>query len=172
LFRCALTVGSCLQGVLTFEVLGCRTVVGNVHLTANRDGDWSAGNRHEALQSMQLRRVHEVLRAARGRDTELVIASGDFNLPSGSALYDAVVDAGAWRDPFSAADLPTFHADLLPAGASAYRIDYLLIQGDPDRHPVIGTDLLFTEPAAMPSGGTALLSDHVAQMARIGIPRA
>jgi hypothetical protein len=120
---------------------------------------------------MQLRRVHQVLRVARGGDTGLVIASGDFNLPSGSALYEAVVDGGAWRDPFAAADLPTFHAELLPAGALAYRVDYLLVDGDPDRYPVTGTDLLFTEPVAMPSGGTAFLSDHVAQVARIADPR-
>ena len=169
LFRCALALGSGLQGVLTFEVSGRRTVVGNVHLTANRDGDWSVGNRHEALQSMQLSRVQQVLRKARGRDTELVIASGDFNLPSGSALYEAFVGAGAWRDPFAAADLPTFHAELLPAGAKAYRVDYLLVDGDPDRYPVTGTDLLFAEPVAMPSGGTAFLSDHLAQVVRIGV---
>lgn len=171
LFRCALALGSSVQGMLTFEVSGRRTVVGNVHLTANRDGDWSAGNRHEALQSTQLRRVHQVLRAARGGDTELMIASGDFNLPSGSALYEAVVDAGAWRDPFAAADLPTFHAELLPAGAAAYRVDYLLVHGDPDRYTVTRTELLFTEPVAMPLGGMAYLSDHVAQTATIAVPQ-
>lgn len=170
LLRCALALGSCLQGVLTFEVCGRRTVVGNVHLTANRDGDWSAGNRHEALQAAQLRKVHQVLRAARGGETELMIAGGDFNLPSHCALYEAVVDAGAWRDPFAAADLPTFHAGLLPAGAAACRVDYLLVQGDPGRHPVTRTELLFTEAVAMPSGGTAYLSDHVAQMATVAVP--
>ena len=86
-----------------------------------------------------------------------MIASGDFNLPSGSALYEAFVGAGGWRDPFAAADLPTFHAELLPAGAQAHRVDYLLVDGDPDRYPVTGTDLLFAEPVAMPSGGTAFL---------------
>jgi endonuclease/exonuclease/phosphatase family metal-dependent hydrolase len=168
LFRCALGLGSGTQGVLTFEVSGRRTVVGNVHLTANRDGDWSLGNRHEALQAAQLRKVHQALREARRGDTELVIAGGDFNLPSGSALYESLVDAGAWRDPFAAADLPTFHAELLPAGATAYRVDYLLVHGDPDRYPVTGTELLFTGPVAMPSGGTAFLSDHVAQTVTIG----
>ncbi|MEU4730087.1 endonuclease/exonuclease/phosphatase family protein [Streptomyces sp. NPDC023588] len=168
LFRCAVTLGSRLQGVLTFEVSGHRTVVANAHLTANRDGDWSAGNRHESLQVAQLTRFHRVVREARGRDTDLVIASGDFNLPSSSALYEALVDEGGWRDPFAAADLPTFHAELLPAGASAYRVDYLLVHGDAARYPVTGSGLLFTEPVAMPSGGTAFLSDHMAQVATIG----
>ncbi|WP_328744176.1 endonuclease/exonuclease/phosphatase family protein [Streptomyces sp. NBC_00285] len=169
LFRSALALSSRLQGVLTFGVSGHRTVVGNVHLTANRDGDWSTGNRHEALQAGQLRRVRQVLDEARGDDTELVIAGGDFNLPSGSALYEAMMDADMWRDPFAAADLPTFHAELLPAGATAYRVDYLLVHGDPGRCPVIGIDRLFTEPVAVPAAGSTFLSDHVAQVVRIAI---
>lgn len=169
-FRTALAVGSRLQGVLTFEVTGRRTVVGNVHLTANRDGDWSAGNRHEALQSRQVRRVQDAVRQACGSDIELVVVSGDFNIPSSSPLHAAVTDGGAWHDPFAAADLPTFQAELLPAGASAHRIDYVLVNADPDRYPVTRAERLFTEPVAMPSGGTAFLSDHVAQVVRVRIP--
>lgn len=66
------------------------------------------------------------------------------------------MDADMWRDPFAAADLPTFHAELLPAGATAYRVDYLLVHGDPGRCPVIGIDRLFTEPVAVPHGGLDL----------------
>ena len=170
LFRSRAALGACLQGLLTFELAGRRTVVGNVHLSANRDGDWSAGNRYRGLQAGQLARVHQVLRRARREDTELVIASGDFNLASSSPLYAAAVDGGAWRDPFAAADLPTFHAALLPAGASAQRVDYLLLNGDPERYPVIATDRLFTGPAALPSGGSGFLSDHVAQLIRVTGP--
>gem|GEM_PF-478703 len=169
-FRSALAVSAGLQGVLTFELSGRRTVVGNVHLTANRDGDWSVGNRHEALQRAQLERVHKALRRARSADTELAIVGGDFNLPSSSFLYGVVVDGGMWRDPFAAADAPTFHSELLPAGAQAHRVDYLLVDGDWERHPVTATDLLFGEPVTMPSGGTAFLSDHVAQVVRITLP--
>lgn len=168
--RLALAASAGLQGVLTFELSGRRTVVGNVHMSANRDGDWSAGNRHEALQRAQLARVHEVLGRVRKGDTELMVVGGDFNLPSTSALYDAVVDGGVWRDPFEAEDAPTFQAALLPAGRQAHRVDYLLVRGDDDRHPVIGTDLLFREPVEMLSGGTAYLSDHVTQVVRIKAP--
>lgn len=178
-FRNALTLASVLHGVLTFEIRGGgavagKTVVGNVHLSANRDGDWSPGNRHETLQMSQVRRVHQALRRARNGDTALMVVGGDFNLPSGSALYEALTGTstgtGTWRDPFAAADLPTFHVELLPAGAMPHRIDYLLIDADPDRYPIVGTDVLFTEPVTMPSGGTAFLSDHVAQMIRIAVP--
>lgn len=169
-FRAAMAAGACLQGLLVFEVPALRTVMGNVRLTANRDGQWSAGNRYEALQAQQVRRVHEVLDRSRRTDTALVIACGDFNLPSDCGLYGAVVDGGVWQDPFAAKNVPTFHADLLPTGARAHRVDYLLVDGDPDRHPVTGTDLLFTEPAALPTGRTAYLSDHVSQVVRIPVP--
>ncbi|MEU6070778.1 endonuclease/exonuclease/phosphatase family protein [Streptomyces sp. NPDC047082] len=169
-FRAVMAAGACLQGLLVFEVPAFRTVMGNVHLTANRDGQWSAGNRYEALQMQQVRRVHEVLDHSRRMDTALVIACGDFNLPSECGLYGAVVDGGVWQDPFAAENVPTFHADLLPAGARAHRVDYLLVDGDPDRHPVTGIDLLFNEPVALPSGRTAYLSDHVSQVVRIPVP--
>ncbi|MFF2520231.1 endonuclease/exonuclease/phosphatase family protein [Streptomyces sp. NPDC058086] len=169
-FRAAMTAGACLQGLLVFRVPALRTVVGNVHLTANRDGEWSAGNRYEALQAEQVRRVHEVLDRTRSPWTALVIACGDFNLPSDCGLYDAVVDGGVWQDPFAAGNVPTFHADLLPAHERAHRVDYLLVDGDLDRHPVTETDLLFTEPVALPSGGTACLSDHVSQVVRFSVP--
>ncbi len=171
-FRNALTLASVLHGVLTFEIRGEATVVGNVHLSANRDGDWSAGNRHEVLQTMQVRRVHQALRKARKGDTALMIVGGDFNMPSGSGLYEALTGpgTGTWRDAFAAADLPTFHAELLPDGAMPHRIDYLLVDADPERYPVLGTEVLFAEPVEMPSGGTAFLSDHVAQVIRVAVP--
>ncbi len=173
-FRTALTVAGALHGVLTFEVGERGVVIGNVHLSANRDGDWSAGNRHEALQTTQVRRVHQALAKARNGDTALMIVGGDFNLPSGSGLYEALTGAdagtGTWRDPFTAADLPTFHVELLPDGAMPHRIDYLLVDADPERYRVIGTEMLFAEPVTMPSGGTAFLSDHVAQVVRVAMP--
>src|SRR2546430_7857087 len=42
-FRARLAVNSLLQGVLTVELAGLGAVVANTHLTANKDGKWSAG---------------------------------------------------------------------------------------------------------------------------------
>ena len=53
-FRVRRAVNSLLQGVLTVELVGLGTVVANTHLTANKDGDWSAGNRYHALQRRQV----------------------------------------------------------------------------------------------------------------------
>lgn len=171
MFRASRAVNSLLQGVLTVEVAGRATVLGNVHLTANRDGDWSPGNRHYGLHEAQLAMLHEALRRARDRSgAGLAILSGDFNVASRSPLYPLVVDGGAWRDPFAATDPPTYHVEFLPPGGSAQRIDYLLVSGDAERYPVTRTALLFAEPVTLPGGRRTFPSDHVALTARIALP--
>jgi exonuclease III len=166
LFRALLGLNSRLQGVLTVELTVPSAVVGNVHLTANRDGDWSADNRHFALQRAQLTMLHDVLR---GAHPELTILSGDFNVASSGPLYPLVVDGGRWHDPFAPADPATFHAELLPPGRSAQRIDYLLVAADAARYPVTDTALLLDEPVELP-GGRAFMSDHVALRACVALP--
>lgn len=172
LFRANRALWSRLQGTLTFELAGRRTVVGNVHLTANKDGDWSADNRHHLFQRTQLEMFHQALQQARRPDTELVIASGDLNVPDSAPLYPLVVDGGAWRDPFHAVGRPTFHPELLPSGASAHRVDYLLVAGDAERHPVTETGLLFAEPVRLAGGDLSYLSDHLGLTARVVLPAA
>jgi exonuclease III len=121
-FRVTLAVNSMLQGVLTFELVGLATVVANTHLTANKDGDWSAGNRHHAFQRAQLARLHAVLRRARTAGTRMMIVSGDFNIASDGPLYPLVVDGGAWGDPFAGTDPVTYHQEFLPRGCLPHRI--------------------------------------------------
>jgi hypothetical protein len=172
-FRTSRAVNTRLQGVLTVELAGLATVLGNVHLSANHDGDWSPGNRHYGLHETQLAMLHEALRRARDRTgAQLAILSGDFNVASQSPLYPLVVDGGAWRDPFAATDPPTYHVEFLPPGGSAQRIDYLLVSGDAERYPVTRTALLFAEPVAPPGGRRMFLSDHVALTARVALPDA
>ncbi|MFC4470196.1 endonuclease/exonuclease/phosphatase family protein [Streptomyces xiangluensis] len=170
LFRSAVAIGSSLQGVLTFELTGRRTVLGNVHLSANRDGDWTAGNRHHAFQRTQLQMFHRTLRRARRPDTELAVACGDFNVSSDSPLYPMVVDGGAWRDAFAGSGRPTYHPELLPSGKQAHRIDYVLVAGDPERHPVTATSLLFTDRVRLADGRSTFLSDHAGLRVEVTLP--
>jgi hypothetical protein len=107
-FRTRCAVNSLFQGVLTVELVGLGTVVANTHLTANKDGDWSARNRYHAFQRRQVAKTHAVLRRARRADTELMVVTGDFNIASSAPLYPLIVDGGAWRDPFAATDPVTF----------------------------------------------------------------
>jgi hypothetical protein len=170
LFRAAGAIGSSLQGVLTFDIAGRRTVLGNVHLNANTDGDWTVGNRHHAFQRTQLQMLHRALRRARRPDTELMLVSGDFNVSSDSPLYPMVVDHGTWRDPFAGTGGPTYHAELLPHGKPAQRIDYVLVAGDPEHHPVTATSRLFTDRMRLADGRSTFLSDHIALRAEVTLP--
>lgn len=169
-FRAKLAINSLLQGVLTVELAGLGAVVANTHLTANRDGDWTAAGRYHAFQRTQVGMLHAVLRRARTGGSPLVMVAGDFNIASDSSLYPLIVDGGAWRDPFAATDPATFHVEFLPPGASGRRIDYLLVCGDAATFPVTGNGLLFDEPFTLSGGRRIYLSDHVALTARIGLP--
>jgi hypothetical protein len=153
-FRLVRAVNSALQGVLAVELAGSATVVANTHLTANKDGDWSAGNRHLGFQRAQLVRLHAALRRT---GTDLVVVAGDFNIASDGPLYPLLVDG--WRDPFAATDPVTYQAAFLPPGASGHRIDYLLVRGG----RVVDSGLLF----AAPDGQGRYLSDHMALTATV-----
>jgi hypothetical protein len=160
LFRIGMRARSALHGVLTIAIPSARAVVGNAHLVANFDGDWSAGNRHHRLQHAQLTILHQALARARTvTGAELAILSGDLNVASTSPLYPVITDNGAWRDPFAATDPPTFHVEYLPAGSTGQRIDYLLIAGDEQRHRVLDCARILAEPVELP-GGLSHLSDH------------
>jgi hypothetical protein len=98
-FRLSGAVNSLLKGVLLVELSGRDIVLGNTHLTANKDGDWSVGNRYNDLHRRQLTRLQA---AVASRIPALTIVGGDFNLASSGALYHRILDDGAWRDPFAA----------------------------------------------------------------------
>jgi exonuclease III len=167
-FRVLKALNSRLQGVLIVELADRQALIGNVHLSANRDGDWSAANRHHGFQRAQLTALHDAVRRARTSQTELTIVSGDFNISSGSTLYPQTVEHGAWRDPFAEADRPTFITELLPPGRTPHRIDYLLVSGDARKYPIMDADLLFEQPVPRPGRPPTFLSDHAALMVRIG----
>jgi endonuclease/exonuclease/phosphatase family metal-dependent hydrolase len=151
-FRARLAVNTRVQGVLVATLDDF--AVANTHLTANRDGDWSVGNRYETLQASQLDILRRVV-----QPSGLVLLSGDFNVSSRSVLYPRIVDG--WHDPFAAEDAPTFHADMLPPGRPSNRIDYLLVS---DGYPVLDSGLMFTGRI-----GGRYLSDHIGLVARASL---
>lgn len=160
LFRLGMRARSALHGALTVALPSARAVVGNAHLVANLDGDWSADNRHHRIQRDQITILHQALTRARAATgAELAILSGDLNVASTSPLYPLITDNGAWRDPFAATDPPTFHVEYLPPGATGQRIDYLLVAGDEQRHRVLECGLILGEPVELPDGRSHL-SDH------------
>jgi exonuclease III len=169
-FRAKRAINSLVQGVLTVQLAGLETAVANTHLTANKDGDWSADNRHHAFQRAQLRILNAVLGRLRSAGNRLMMVTGDYNIASDGPLYPQIIDGGAWCDPFAATNPATFHAAFLPPGSTPHRIDYLLVSGDASTCPVIHNGLLFAEPLTLQGGRSMYLSDHVALTARIGLP--
>jgi hypothetical protein len=165
LFRGISALRSRIHGILTVKTTDGAMVVGNTQLTSNCDGDWSPSGRHYDLHRQQLRIVQDAM--LRAGTAPLAILGGDFNVASNSPLYPLIVDHGAWRDPFTATDPPTYRAEYLPPGCPVHRIDYLLLAGDPDRFPVTKADLVLTEPGQL-NHGTDFLSDHLAPRIHVG----
>jgi endonuclease/exonuclease/phosphatase family metal-dependent hydrolase len=153
-----------LQGVLISTLAGRRTIVANTHLIANKDGDWSAANRHHGIQRDQLRRLHAVVRRAGTTAGWARLLTGDFNVASDSPLYPTIVDNGHWRDPFADTDPPTFHAAYLPPGSIGRRIDYLLVSGEAS---AADARVLFADAVELDDGRRTHLSDHMALAARV-----
>jgi endonuclease/exonuclease/phosphatase family metal-dependent hydrolase len=162
-FRIKRAVFSAAQGLAVVELAGLPVTVVNTHLTANRDGDWSPGNRFFAFQRAQLRRFNATL--TRWRRPGLTIVTGDFNISSDSDHYPEIIEYGRRHDPFAASDPVTFHAAFLPPDEPAHRIDYVLLAGDAS---VLDAVTLFPKPVIV---GTApyYLSDHIALAVRIGV---
>jgi endonuclease/exonuclease/phosphatase family metal-dependent hydrolase len=145
------------------DLAGLGVSIVNTHLTANRDGDWSPGNRFFAFQRAQLRRFNATLR--RWNPPRLTIITGDFNIASGSEHYPLIIDYGARQDTFAGSDPVTFHATFLAPGEPAHRIDYLLLTGPAT---VLTAATRFAEPVSV-AGTPFYLSDHVALTVHIGL---
>jgi hypothetical protein len=158
-FRAKRAVNSLLQGWLAVDLSGVGVTVVNTHLTANKDGDWSSGNRYFTYQRRQLVRLHAGLPDTR---TGAMILTGDFNLASGGPLYPLIVDSGRFHDPFADHDPATYHVQFLPGESSAHRIDYLLVRGAAAVREVA---TMFDAPV----DGYGYVSDHVALTARVDL---
>jgi len=162
-FRVRRALLSAVQGLTVVELASPAVTIVNAHLTANRDGDWSRGNRFYEFQRAQLRRFNATL--ARWRRPGLTVIAGDFNIASDSDHYAGITEHGTRHDPFAATNPVTFHATFLSPGEPAHRIDYILLAGEA---AVFDAATLFPRPVIV---GTKpyYLSDHIALAVRIGL---
>jgi exonuclease III len=163
-FRLRRALLSAAQGLTQVELAELPVTVVNTHLTANRDGDWSPGNRFFAFQRAQLRRFNATL--ARWGRPGLTVITGDFNIASDSDHYKEITDHGHRHDPFTTSDPVTFHAAFLPPGEPAHRIDYVLLAGEAH---VLDAATLFADPVTI-DGEPYYLSDHIALTVHIRLP--
>lgn len=138
------------KGMLITKI-GTVSVV-NVHLSANKDGDWSPTNRYHAKQSIQLNDVARQLSQIGG---DLVIA-GDFNLARHSDLYDIFIDRTHLYDTAGTNDVPSFHAAFLPTDRTPVCIDFIFTRN----LKTISYAHLLTQPMSLATGIEGYVSSH------------
>jgi endonuclease/exonuclease/phosphatase family metal-dependent hydrolase len=128
---------------------GALTVV-NAHLSANRDDDWSAGNRWEAVQRAEVERLAEAVAGTKG---PLVLA-GDLNMPQGAPLLRDFAAAHGLADLRDGQSGPTYRPT--PSWPAPPALDHVLVRG----LTAARTRLVFRDAVALPDGRDAFLSDH------------
>lgn len=137
-------------------------LVVNTHLSANRDGDWSDGNRYTAVQRAELDRLASWLAAEAGPDRP-VIVTGDLNVPRGKPALRDFLAATGLRDLLAGDPRPTYRPT--PRWPSPPAFDHVLVRGLHGR-----ADLVFQEAVPVPGGRSAFLSDHYGVAAEVSLP--
>ena len=145
------------KGMLITKV-GDATLV-NLHLSANKDGVWSPGNRYHTKQLIQLNDVARQLSQIGGR----LVVGGDFNVARHSDLYDMFIDRTHLHDTAGANDMPSFHAAFLPSDRTPVCIDFIFTR---DMRTTSYTHLL-TLPVALAAGVDGYVSSHHAVNAEL-----
>jgi exonuclease III len=111
------------KGMLITSITGVTVV--NVHLSANKDGDWSPGNRYHAKQSVQLHDVAKQLAVLKGK----LVIGGDFNLARHCDLYEKFVEQTRLYDTAGPDTTPSFHMAFLPSDRTPVCIDFIFTRG-------------------------------------------
>jgi sphingomyelin phosphodiesterase 2 len=150
-----------LKGALVTRLANPGLTVVNVHPVANRDGDWSAGNRFYPLHRAQLASLVSTLGTVAGP----AVVCGDFNIDRESSLFAGFVSGTGLSDVFEGRCPPTFRAEYLPAGATPHCIDFILTSKEVRAEDAT---VVFAERSALP-GGPEWLSDHVGLRARLSV---
>lgn len=140
------------KGMLITHI-GTTTLV-NLHLSANKDGDWSPGNRYHAKQATQLTDVARQIHQLPGK----LIVGGDFNVARHSDLYDTFIERTHLRDSAGSDNSPSFHMAFLPPDRMPVCIDFIFTRDV----QTVGYEHLFTERVALANGLKAHVSSHQA----------
>ncbi|MGH7196979.1 MAG: endonuclease/exonuclease/phosphatase family protein [Candidatus Saccharimonadales bacterium] len=157
-FGNAATLESLRKGALAIQFDS--TLVINIHLNPNKDGDWSNGNRFYPIHIAQLEAFSQFF--SRYKDVPLIM-SGDFNLAKDCDLYKQFLEANALIDAFGEDNTPTFHSEYLRPDRKPHRIDHLLI-----RHAkAVQNDHLFRDRVRLSNSRRSFISDHVGLLGKI-----
>lgn len=158
------------KGVLVTELRcdGLPVVVLNTHLNANYSGDWSRGNRYAEVERRQLAQL-AALAAAQPAEA-LVIVAGDFNIPRGGWLHEAVLAEGGLRDPLAADLRPTYRIFHGLPEHYAQAVDFALLRAPAGLEVEVTSELRFEERVRGADGAARYLSDHMAVELRVAWP--
>jgi sphingomyelin phosphodiesterase 2 len=140
---------------------GIGLAVVNTHTTSNKDGDWSPSNRHYPVQHAQLGALAAVMRGIDGP----AVLCGDFNVPRETALFAGFLADCGMSDAFEGTCPPTYRAEYLPADATAYCVDFILMS--PGVRVQSRGLLLQEQYPALPAPG--YVSDHVGLTATLSL---
>src|SRR5438270_5052991 len=154
------------KGVLVAKIQGKALLICNTHLIPNRQGNWSRENKLYQPHEKQLEELSNLIAQAAHQENYVVV-SGDFNIPKSSDLYTHFLNISHAKDIFAADDTPTFHAEFLPPGKKALRIDYIFLYPEEAAMTIHASSLLFQNKVTLRNGKTAYLSDHLGLMAEL-----
>lgn len=138
------------KGMLITQ-LGDITLV-NVHLSANKDGDWRPGNRYHLKQSIQLNDVARQMHQLKGK----LVIGGDFNLARHADLYDLFLDRTYLEDTAGSDNTPSFHMSFLPPDRTPVCIDFIFTR----EARTTGYTHHFSQPVNLAPGIDDYVSSH------------
>lgn len=142
--------------VAVVDTPGGELAVVNTHLSANRDGDWSPGNRYTRIARAELETLAGLVAAL---DPALpAVVTGDFNVPRDSSTFTAFAAAAGLRDVLSGDPTPTYRPTARFPTPPA--LDQVLIRSTPDRTLTARARLVFQDAVTLPDGRETYLSDH------------
>lgn len=136
-------------------------VVVNTHLSANRDDDWSPGNRYTRVERAEL--DHLAGRLATLDPAVPVVVAGDLNVPRDSSVFAGFLATAGLRDVLAGDTRPTYRPT--PRWPTPPAFDHVLIRGG---RMTGAARLVFQEPVRLDDGREAFLSDHYGVEAMIG----
>ncbi|MFI1993996.1 endonuclease/exonuclease/phosphatase family protein [Actinoplanes sp. NPDC020271] len=145
------------KGALIAEIGGL--VVVNTHLSANRDDDWSPGNRYTIVERGELGVLARELAAI--DQARPVVVAGDLNLPREAAVLADFRERAGLVDAMAGDTRPTYRP--LPQWPHPPAFDHLLVRNAGIGH----ADLVLQDEVALPGGRRAHLSDHFGVTAEI-----
>jgi endonuclease/exonuclease/phosphatase family metal-dependent hydrolase len=138
--------------VAVVEATGGPLAVVNTHLSANRDDDWSAGNRYTGIQRTELRHLARVVSAI---DPSLpVVVAGDLNVPRAAPILTELLTVAGLRDARAGDPEPTYRPT--PRFPAPPALDHILLRPGLSAR----TRLVLQAPVSLPDHRRVYLSDH------------